>query len=462
MKEDKLDMEIAASLKKKLEEASVPYEVGAWEGFQKKRALRYRRMIAYWASGIAASLLLIAVGLNSVDVVENDKGNPSEIKLAENAVNTPETSRDEPTTSETEGESLKEKKVTDQESIQATPSANPSKKAPEASKTPEKHIDSKAVAIDSRPVQKEVQPEKINSIPEFPSKESEKVIAQVESVSNNTQELPEKPKEGEKAKEGVKPLLGKETPATALALTETGEKTSPVEKEKFVAESEFPEIEKDKTTVGLGMGVSPGFGAIQSDSQVATASSIGLGMLVDLKLPGKLTLGSGLALNYLNQSTKQEGTTMAFGNIYPQSEKLDVRQMQVEIPVFVKYPVTRNNSVSIQAGFSNYYALNETASQENTVQLQSAFYANDALGNSSVSFRQEAVVENNSLEDKSGKFYPFATLNFGVNLRVLETKGANYVIMPFYNYQLTQVSGYGDTYGLFGASFKMNFGGGEK
>ncbi|WP_339866587.1 hypothetical protein [uncultured Algoriphagus sp.] len=468
MKEDKLDMEIAASLKKKLEEASVPYEVGAWEGFQKKRALRNRRMITYWASGIAASLLLIAVGLNSIDVVENDNSDPTELKLADNSVNIPETSRDEPATSKTEEEILKEEKVSDHESIQVKPSANPSKKPSEASKAPEKQMGSNSVAIDSKPVQKIEQSEKVNAIPQLPSKEIEKEVAQVESVPNNGQELAKKPKEGEKIREVEKPFLGKENSTAALAMTESGEKTPPVEnekvveKEKFVAESEFPVIEKDKTTVGLGMGVSPGFGAIQSDNQVATASSIGLGMLVDLQLPGKLTLGSGLALNYLNQSTKQEGTTLAFGNIYPQSEKVEVRQMQVEIPVFVKYPVTRNNSVSIQAGFSNYYALNETASQENTVQLQSAFYANDALGNSSVSFRQEAVVENNSLESKSGKFYPFATLNFGVNLRVLETKGANYVIMPFYNYQLTQVSGYGDTYGLFGASFKMNFGGGEK
>ena len=150
---------------------------------------------------------------------------------------------------------------------------------------------------------------------------------------------------------------------------------------------------------------------------------------------------------------------MSLGNTYPQVQKLEVRQMQVEVPVFVKYPVTRNNSVSIQAGFSNYYALNQTASQENTTERQSAFYANDALGSSSVSLRQQSVTESSMLESNSGKFYPFATLNFGVNLRVLETKGANYVVMPFYNYQLKQVSGYGDTYGLFGASFKMNFGG---
>ena len=239
-----------------------------------------------------------------------------------------------------------------------------------------------------------------------------------------------------------------------------GEKSiTKIENQKFVAESDFPEIEKDKASVGLGMGLSPGFGAIQTDNQIATASTIGLGMLVDIKLPGKFTLGSGLGLNYLNQSTKQENTVMAFGNSYPQTEKLDVRQMQLELPVFVKYPLTKNNSVSLQAGFSNFYALNESANQENTVQKQSAFYANDALGSSAVSLRQQTVTESATLESKSGKFYPFASLNLGVNLRVLETKGANYVIMPFYNYQLKQVSGYGDTYGLFGASFKMNFGG---
>ena len=59
MKEDKSDKWIASSLKKHLEEGKLPYEVGAWEGFQKVRNARKRRNIYYWGGAVAASLLLL-------------------------------------------------------------------------------------------------------------------------------------------------------------------------------------------------------------------------------------------------------------------------------------------------------------------------------------------------------------------------------------------------------------------
>ncbi|WP_339757785.1 hypothetical protein [Algoriphagus aquimarinus] len=457
MKEDKLDEEIAASLKKKLVEASVPYELGAWEVFQKKRALRKRRAIAYWASGIAASLLLIAVGLNTVDTPEKNTPSSTENQLTENAEKPSENGVEEIITKETEAVA-ENSAVEIQERLAPETndsSSKASEEAPKVQKSETNPTDTKALATVPQPVKKAIEkPVKTeNVVPTVPIISNEKAVAQVpEKQSSEQQTLITKVEQVEKLEE-------LKAPEETLALAKVEEPVKAVEKEKFVAENDFPIIEKDKASVGLGMGLSPGFGAIQSDNQVATAQTIGLGMLVNIDLPGKLTLGSGLGLNYLNQNNEQESTVMSLGNTYPQVQKLEVRQMQVEVPVFVKYPVTRNNSVSIQAGFSNYYALNQTASQENTTERQSAFYANDALGSSSVSLRQQSVTESSMLESNSGKFYPFATLNFGVNLRVLETKGANYVVMPFYNYQLKQVSGYGDTYGLFGASFKMNFGG---
>lgn len=463
MKEDKLDQEIAASLKKKLVEASVPYELGAWEGFQKVRAKRKRRAIAYWASGIAASLILIAIGLNSVDISKNENIDSTEIQLAEAIDKAKENRVEEIPAIESESENSPAGTVIEQELSATISDSKGLAKASEDQKPQKNPNSEKALASVPKLIEKSVKTEKSDVWPELPVLSNEKAVAQVPQKPSTKQ--PEQTAvtklEEEKNQETLNSSSVIKAPET-IALAKPEEPSKPTVKETFIAESDFPVIEKDKTSVGLGMGLSPGFGAIQNESQVATASSIGLGMLVNIELPGKLTLGSGLGLNYFNQNAKQESMVLSLGNAYPQTEKLEVQQMQVEVPVFVKYPVTRNNSVSVQAGFSNFYSLNGTASQEFTVQKQSAFYANDAVGNSSVSLRQETVVENNSLESKSGKFYPFASLNFGVNLRVLETKGANYVIMPFYNYQLKQVSGYGDTYGLFGASFKMNFGGGEK
>ena len=468
MKEDKLDKDIAASLRKKLVEASVPYEMGAWEGFQKKRAAKKLKNITYWVSGIAASLLLLAVGLTSVDFSQNDEVETLQVQIAESDNSMDTIEQEFPSTEFPEQDLLTDSSANTQKESNSDQSVRDSKwlaKTPDPSNPQPKSNDKKANALVTDSELKSAKNE-VKVSPDLPVVGNDNKLAQGKENSNVKQPLlPAKPKEEENTALIQSPLIAKTEEPTKLPsvvsedtlASNTNEKA--LNKDVFIAESDFPDIPQDKTTVGLGMGVSPGFGAIQNDNQVATASTIGLGMLVDINLPGKFTLGSGLGLNYLSQNAKEESTVMSFGNSYPQTEKLEVRQMQVEVPVFVKYPLTRSNSVSIQAGFSNYYALNETASQENTVARQVAVYNSDAFGASSLSLRQQDVTESTSLESKSGKFYPFATLNFGLNLRVLETEGANYVIMPFYNYQVKQISGYGDTYGLFGASFKMNFGG---
>lgn len=451
MKEDKLDIEIAASLKEKLVVASVPYKLGAWEGFQKKRALRKRKIIAYWASGIAATFLLIAVGLNALYFSGNEYPAKIRKQLAGNSSNTTELEVEAFAPSDTIHGISKEQlnSRTEEDSDLLGSSIISQSKAIPTPKSETAIISSETLAVAD--LDKKVK-QKLSAVP-FISAEAIVDQMRENSIAENLPLIAI----SQHVENENEAILVEEELVKDVELVQSPIKT------KFVSESDFPIIPKDKTTVGIGMGLTPGFGSTQTGNQVAKAATIGLGMLVDIKLPGKFSLGSGVALNYLNQQAEQENVVMAFGRSYPQTEKLAVSQMQVEVPVFVKYPVTRNNSISVQAGFSNYYALNQTASQENTSERQLAFYSDsDALGTSSVSLRQQSVTESTSLESKSGKFYPFATLNFGVNLRVLETKGANYVIMPFYNHQLKQISGYGDTYGLFGASFKMNFGGKEK
>ena len=451
MKEDKLDRLIAASLKKKLEEAEVPYELGAWESFQKKRKLRQRKTTAYWAGGIAAGLaLLLAVGkvmdTDSLRPVRETEEILAEQFQSEESQPTPpdtvygpkESSSVEPTGKDPEPEEIKPS-GSSQLATQDSEVKSPAKAASEP-------------VQQEQPIQlKENQLAVTPTIPELPVKPEiqveQKAVAEANTAAENQNTGSEK---------------AEEKPAQSLALAES-EKPDDQEllalSEDMKEKTDFPEIEKDRTMVNLGMGVSPGFGGSQASNRATSASTIGLGMLVDIDLPGKLVVGSGLGLNYLNQVNEVQSSIQAYGNSYPQTDKTEVRQVQIEIPVFVKYPITRNNSVSLQAGFSNFYALNQKADLEYTANAPVPSYSANSLGSSSFSIQNRVVQENSVLESKDGRFYPFATVNLGINLRVLETEGASYVIMPFYNYQVKQISGYGDTYGLFGASFKMNFGG---
>ncbi len=447
MKEDKLDKDIAASLKKKLAEASVPYELGAWEAFQKKRALLKRREISIWVAGIAASILLIAIGLNSIDFSVENSASPKEIQLAENAEKLSSTSEEEnrilddviSDKSEMDVENTPNENTVGKEGRNNVPNSKISDEAAKDIPQQVEEIEKEALAVLPELVEKSGKSVKAKDSNEIPIKSIEKVIKNTEEITIIQPPLIAKTEELEKIKNYQIEKSTEESIALAIVKEDTTKVTAPItsdvtsEKQQFVAESDFPEVEKSKSSVGLGMGISPGFGAIQNDNQVATAQTIGVGMLVNISLPGKFTLGSGLGLNYLNQNTELQSTVMAFGNIYPQTEKLEVRQMQVEVPVFVKYPLTKNNSISLQAGFSNFYALNESGSQENSYNRQVANYSLNSDGFSSVTLSNQAVNSTSALQPAESKFYPFATLNFGLNLRLLESKNANYVIMPFYN-----------------------------
>lgn len=479
MKEDKLDKQIAASLKKHLGEASVPYELGAWEGFQKKRGQRKYKGIAIWASSIAASIALLLIVANAIDLKESEDNPATQLATktqpaTEKALSTkegstvplkdslgviPEALATEPLVSS----GKKDSKV-DQRGDPKTnnPIFPTDKRVSDPVEVPlgdlrKETVDSEQLAVERPNVEKQkIDPEIGKSVPVenlVPSKNAAESVTEEKAVAiPNEEEIEQKVLPQEQV---IERIIAEADPV------EKGKSPLVQDPQTMVREADFPEIPKTKTAVNLGMGISPGFGIMQAENTVTSAASIGVGVLVDVDLPGKIVLGSGLGVNYLNQVNEMEGMTMAYGNSYPQTDKIEVRQMQLEIPVFVKYPVTRNNSVSIQAGFSNFYSLNQKADQKSEYTAQVPMFS-DALGSSSFSIVKQNMQETTPLETNDGKFYPFATLNLGVNLRVLETSGANYYIMPFYNYQVRQISGYGNTYGLFGASFKMNFGGGGK
>jgi hypothetical protein len=455
MKEDKSDKWIASSLKKHLEEGELPYELGAWENFQKVRKARKHRTIFYWSVAVAASLLfLFAVsqaflGQNEIQLQEMKVPVLADADQAVDSLN----SLDFPMTDKSEeDQGMKETEM---------PEVNISEYLAETSK-PENKQQAKVEMITELGANQNKTPElkaeeKIQEKQNASDVSSEKALAEEVSVNEKTSQ--DKPK-------NASGLIASQE---SLKLSLDNSENVVVEKESIAEETiatmpideDFPEIPKEHTKVYLGMGVSPGFGSFQQNNNTTTASSIGIGMLLNVDLPGKLTLGSGLGVNYMNQQNESLMPVTIAGYRTSQVEKQDIQQVQLEMPVYFKYPVTRNNSISVQAGFSNYYAINQNAEQQTTVNQQ--FVVNNSLNsNSAFDLASLAVSQTEALSNDESKFYPFATVNFGVNIRVLESEKVNYMVMPFYNHQLRSISGFGDNFGMFGASLKLNFGGSEK
>ncbi|EAZ79707.2 hypothetical protein ALPR1_08783 [Algoriphagus machipongonensis] len=485
MKEDKTDKWIASSLKKHQEEGNLPYEAGAWESFQKHRNAKKTRKLYYWSGAVAATLLAVVAVYQVLNTeVSLDDSTSSDTKeiLADQSTQQQSTIPDMPTMSDSNQfnqggvERIQDKSINPEENLGSKPTQVPTLNMGTELLAEAKTTETSDPEVENNAVEKPKQVE--NKVSSESNKVENKALAQTnkeeESNELNSKAMEKKPlttssqlAELTQSNEEATTIL-KEEVVIAQGKQNRTEEKSP---EKLVAESavidekDFPEIPKEQTKVLLAMGVTPGFGSSQQNDMMMTASSIGLGMQVDIELPGKMTLGSGVGVNYLNQKNETQSDLILQGYKTSRVEKQDIQQVQIEMPVYIKYPITRNNSVSVQAGFSNLYAINQNGEQLTTVNEQFAVNNSDNMLSSSSSafaLATRPVSQQQDLPSPEGKFYPFATLNLGVNFKVFESKKINYMVMPFYNHQLKSISGFGSNYGMFGASLKLKFGGGEK
>jgi hypothetical protein len=212
-----------------------------------------------------------------------------------------------------------------------------------------------------------------------------------------------------------------------------------------------------KVPLAFAVGLGPGFGNSNEANQITSGSRIGLGMQVDMALAGKLRIGSGLGVNYLNQASEGQTSLKLVGVNSPIQETTQVQQVQVDLPLYVRYALTSSKSISVQAGFSNLLTFNQEAQQELTYTRQVAAPV-DATSNSLSSLKSTQVVETSPLAGPSSRFLPFAQANLGVNVRVYETNKSTYLLMPFYSYPLVDISGTGQNPAVLGAAVKITFG----
>ncbi|WP_026952236.1 hypothetical protein [Algoriphagus mannitolivorans] len=434
MQEDNLDKWLASSLRKAQEESPVPYKEGAWESFEKKRYASKPTAWTYWISGIAASLVLL-IGYSLI------RFTPTGQEGSVPALTSTELLSEEkaPSSQERDANSFEAKDFNAQSSEplgQEKPSFSgsgiPAQSSPSSRKTTARksNLTPALAAGDSEASRSNSSTSKSNLAVISTENEKSKVELQnPPSSANNTATDAENQAKLEALKKQIADLTG-------------------VQEEK---------VESNQSNMAMTLGLNPGFGTGTQNNQNVTGSSIGLGVQMNLALSEKVSVGSGMGLNYFSQTSKGPGM-VAFANAaYPTNERTEIDQVQVDLPLYITYPLTRNKGISIQAGFSNILAFNQTAQQE-TMYVRQVTVQDASTSLSSVSFRNENVTGLSSLDAPNARFLPFATANLGVNFRLLESKKTSYLLMPFYNYPLQDISGTGNNIGFFGASLKVNFG----
>lgn len=440
MQEDKTSNWLADRLRKQQEENPLPYELGAWEAFEKKRIAGFRQKQIYWMSGIAASLaiLLVAGGM----WLAGDSSLKGSNSLSE------ETTFEEKNFDPFSQKEEKPIAIEEKSRPGNIPVLGLSEKIDSENLTLKSAFNSPNSAS-AKPIENKNSTEsKLKSDENLV--EIDREVVQ-ENISMSVPLFPQKVAEEKKDKEITKPEVSEQVIASVE-----------LPKEPQLSEEEIMEILDAKSFATIVMGLTSGFGGSQGTEQTTSGASLGLGVMVDMKLTDKLVVGSGIGLNYLNQASESQNYTQVAGFAAPVTEKNEISQVQVDIPFYFKYPITLSRSISIQAGFSNLVTFNQNAEQQSSYTRQVAVLDSNAAGSNSFTLKSESVNQSSVLEVPQNRFYPFATANLGVNIRLFESKKSSYEVMPFYNYPLQEFSGYGEKIGMFGASFKVNFGATQK
>lgn len=429
MQEDKWSTQIGERLRKLQEEAPQPYLPGAWEAFEARRnQKRSLPLVWWWSGGIAASLALILfLGLQWTGENQENQVAVETQTIQEVAPNQSVQSQGNPESKEREEVS----KVLSEQTAEkrSRTGTNPIQTARQESP---RLLDSDLGA----------QKGLVSSIESSSEKRVETFSQQAQGLAATTQAAP--------PIASLEASLKEEKSSTQTTMTAPSyAEIVPAEAAELLAQ------QKDPLSFSLGLG--PGFGNSSEASQVTSGSRIGLGMQVDKALAGKLRVGSGLGLNYLSQATEGPTGMKLAGVNSPIERTTQVQQVQVDVPIYIRYSVTPSKSISVQAGFSNLLTFNQSAQQELIYTRQVAAPA-DATANSLGTLKSAQVVETTPLAGPSTRFFPFALANLGVNFRVYETKKSNYLLMPFYSYPLQDISGTGQNPAVVGAAFKITFG----
>ena len=434
MQEDKWSTRLGELLRKKQEEAPLPYAPGAWEAFEARR--NQKRGIPpfwWWSGGIAASLaLMLFFGLQWTGENQKNQVAVESQTIQEVAPNQSEQSQGNP-------ESKSREEVPEVLSEQTTEKSSLTTKNPYAS-SPQKST--QILAKNELETQKGL----ISSTETASEKVGEIGLQQSQALASATQAAP--PVASLEAA-NLQASIKEEKSSTPTTTAPSYAEIVPAEAAELLAQ------QKDPLAFSLGLG--PGFGNSTDASQVTSGSRIGLGVQVDKALVGDLRVGSGLGVNYLSQATEGQSAMKLAGVNSPIERTTQVQQVQVDLPVYLRYSLTPSKSISVQAGFSNLLTFNQSAQQELIYTRQVAAPA-DATANSLGTLKSAQVVETSPLAGPSTRFFPFALANLGVNVRVYETKKSNYLLMPFYSYPLQDISGTGQNPAVVGAAVKITFG----
>tara|TARA_R110002050_G_scaffold25604_1_gene68145 strand:- start:20526 stop:21785 length:1260 start_codon:yes stop_codon:yes gene_type:complete len=223
-------------------------------------------------------------------------------------------------------------------------------------------------------------------------------------------------------------------------------------------EKDIKGLGSKRRSVEIGFQISPSYGSNNGSSQALTSTNFGGGVTLNVPIKSSgFTFNTGVVFNELRLTNEE--SMLATSEASMEEDKFykeETRMNSLDIPLNIQYRIpSKRIFFYIQAGMSSYVTFNENAvSTKTTFREVEVFY--DVNGTTQ-SFRvKEAVSLKKESDYEGSKFHPLGTFNLSFGYKAPLTDRIKYEIQPFYKLPLNSLTTDNTKVPMGGISLKVS------
>lgn len=192
-----------------------------------------------------------------------------------------------------------------------------------------------------------------------------------------------------------------------------------------------------------------GLNSINGRSQNYTA-----GISVDIPLKSKFMINTGVLFNMLKQSNDYASAPLMEGT-FDTKTFTDIDQYNLDIPLNVVYKIPgKSNNLYVASGISSYVSLRQSVQTETETTREVTVFR-ETNGIVEVTQQTETTVISNNESRNSIDFIPLAAINLSVGYRSTLSDNIDFEIQPFYKFPLQSISKEDLKTSMAGIAFKV-------
>jgi|GEM_PF-3122972 len=227
------------------------------------------------------------------------------------------------------------------------------------------------------------------------------------------------------------------------------------------ADSTYLALENDKEgnkQLLFGVILASGIGVDNSSQGLTGAMSYNGGVSFELPIADRLSIGTGLVVNYM--STDRESTSFVgdLNNPDKREDAFHSEYFNLGIPIQLVYTLNeRKDNLFALIGINSYYSVKQQTHVNSTTTRDVHVFSGDG----EPMIVTETFGSSETIRGEGNELLPAATLDLALSYRLFQSEGLVYEIRPFYRHPISSITGDGTRVPMGGVAIRLLFKQGE-